>query len=69
MLCLRLSVFNEELRDYTRPFGFDEFSCTAEDLLSLPLVNHPGTRFEYGVSVPYHAAYIPMTAFLLVLSN
>lgn len=42
--------FNEKLRDYGRPIGFDVFTGDAHDLMRMPLVNQPGSRWEYGVS-------------------
>ena len=44
------TFFNERLRDYARPTGYDEFSGDEKDYLSMPLVNQPGSRWEYGVS-------------------
>lgn len=44
------SFFNEKLIEYAGPAGFDEFSGDKEDYLSQPLVNQPGTKWEYGVS-------------------
>lgn len=43
------TFFNEKLRDFSRPTGFDEFSGDKKDYLMMPLVNQPGTRWEYGV--------------------
>lgn len=40
--------FNEKLRDYGRPIGFDPFSGSPRDILKAPLVNQPGEQFEYG---------------------
>lgn len=42
------SFFNEKLRDYSKPVGYDEFSGCVYDMLQ-PLVNQPGERWEYGV--------------------
>lgn len=44
------SFFNERLMKYSMPAGFDEFSGDKEDYLQQPLVNQPGSRWEYGVS-------------------
>lgn len=43
------TFFNERLRDYSRPTGFDEFTADPEDVMETPLVNQPGSRWEYGV--------------------
>ena len=47
------TFFNEKLRDYGRPVGFDEFTGDAADILEMPLVNQPGTRWEYGVNIDW----------------
>lgn len=41
--------FNPKLRDYGRPIGFDVFLADEKDVLKMPLVNQPGSRWEYGV--------------------
>lgn len=41
--------FNPKLRDYGRPMGFDVFQGDHHDILNMPLVNQPGSRWEYGV--------------------
>jgi len=33
----------------TRPVGIDEFQADEKDILDSPLVNQPGSRWEYGV--------------------
>ena len=43
--------FNEKLRDHGRPIGFDVFRAQEQDILNMPLVNQPGERWEYGVSL------------------
>lgn len=43
--------FNHALRDYGRPIGYDCFSGNIDEILSMPLVNQPGSRWEYGVSI------------------
>ena len=43
------SFFNERLRDYGRPTGWDEFAGDEKDFVLQPLVNQPGERWEYGV--------------------
>lgn len=35
--------------------GYDEFAGDREDYLDMPLVNQPGSRWEYGVSSAYIA--------------
>lgn len=44
------SFFNEKIRDYGRPTGFAEFDGDFKDIRDIPLVNQPGSRWEYGVS-------------------
>ncbi|CRG90093.1 putative protein Rv1367c/MT1414 [Talaromyces islandicus] len=41
------------LRDYSLPIGFDEFAGNPVDVLGLPLVNQPGTAFQYGVNIDW----------------
>lgn len=43
------TFFNEKLRDYSRPVGFDEFSGHVHDMQQ-PLVRQPGEGWQYGVS-------------------
>lgn len=47
------TFFNERLKDYSRPTGFDEFSGDFKDILHMPLVNQPGSRWEYGTNVDW----------------
>ncbi|KAL1959935.1 hypothetical protein VTO42DRAFT_603 [Malbranchea cinnamomea] len=46
------SFFNEKLRDYSKPAGYDEFSGHISDIMG-PLVNQPGERWEYGVNIDW----------------
>ena len=48
------SFFNERLRDFGRPTGYDEFSGDKKDYMMMPLVNQPGARWEYGVGIVLH---------------
>jgi CubicO group peptidase (beta-lactamase class C family) len=41
------------LRDWSRPIGIDDFSGNENDVLHGPLVNQPGTKFQYGVGVDW----------------
>ncbi|OGM44169.1 beta-lactamase family protein [Aspergillus bombycis] len=41
------------LRDWSRPLGLDDFSGHEADVLHRPLVNQPGTRFQYGVGLDW----------------
>lgn len=41
--------FNAKLRDYGRPIGFDVFQAKHRDIYNMPLVNQPGSTWEYGV--------------------
>ena len=45
--------FNPKLRDYGRPIGFDVFSGDPTEVLRMPLVNQPGSRWEYGINVDW----------------
>jgi CubicO group peptidase (beta-lactamase class C family) len=47
------TFFNEKLRNYGRPIGFDEFAGDIADILKQPLVNQPGTRWEYGINIDW----------------
>ncbi|KAJ2989394.1 hypothetical protein NUW58_g3488 [Xylaria curta] len=44
---------DEKLADYGRPVGFDDFCGERSDFLSRPLVNQPGTAFQYGTSMDW----------------
>ncbi|KAE8383166.1 beta-lactamase/transpeptidase-like protein [Aspergillus bertholletiae] len=46
------AFFNEKLRDYSKPIGYDEFSGSLYDILQ-PLVNQPGERWEYGINIDW----------------
>ncbi|KAH5679264.1 hypothetical protein HBI21_080580 [Parastagonospora nodorum] len=46
------SFFNNELRDFAHPAGFDEFSGDIKDILQ-PLVFQPGEGWQYGVNIDY----------------
>ncbi|KAH7355786.1 beta-lactamase/transpeptidase-like protein [Pyrenochaeta sp. MPI-SDFR-AT-0127] len=46
------TFFNNELRDYSHPIGFDEFSGHIKDILQ-PLVFQPGEGWEYGVNIDF----------------
>ena len=35
----------------TRPVGVEEFQGDVQDILTSPMVNQPGTMWEYGVSL------------------
>ncbi|GAD97659.1 beta-lactamase family protein [Paecilomyces variotii No. 5] len=47
-----------KLRDWSRPVGIDDFSGHESDVLHLPLVNHPGSRFQYGVGLDWAGALV-----------
>ncbi|KKY19967.1 putative beta-lactamase family protein [Diplodia seriata] len=47
------TFFNPKLRDWGRPLGFDEFSGDARDILDAPLVNQPGSTWEYGTNIDW----------------
>jgi CubicO group peptidase (beta-lactamase class C family) len=46
------------LRDYSHPIGFDEFAGNTADVLGLPLLNQPGTAFQYGVNIDWAGAIV-----------
>lgn len=46
------TFFNERLRDYSKPAGFDEFSGLEYDIKQ-PLVHQPGEGWEYGVNIDW----------------
>ncbi|KAE8445798.1 hypothetical protein EG329_012856 [Mollisiaceae sp. DMI_Dod_QoI] len=46
------TFFNEKLRDYSFPIGYDEFSGSMYDMLQ-PLVNQPGEAWEYGINIDW----------------
>ena len=45
--------FNPSLRDYGRPVGFDVFHADERDVLRMPLVQQPGTVWEYGTGIDW----------------
>ncbi|CAH0022591.1 unnamed protein product [Clonostachys rhizophaga] len=46
------TFFNERLRDWSLPGGFDEFSGRIEDMV-MPLLFQPGEGWEYGVNIDW----------------
>ncbi|PGH17761.1 hypothetical protein AJ79_00902 [Helicocarpus griseus UAMH5409] len=46
------AFFHEQLRDYNRPIGYDEFSGHVYDVTQ-PLIFQPGEGFEYGVGIDW----------------
>jgi CubicO group peptidase (beta-lactamase class C family) len=46
------TFFNEQLRDYSKPAGWDEFSGYEFDIKQ-PLVHQPGESWEYGVNIDW----------------
>ncbi|OCK81838.1 beta-lactamase family protein [Lepidopterella palustris CBS 459.81] len=46
------AFFNERLRDYSRPVGYDEFSGNIYDMLQ-PLLHQPGEGWEYGINIDW----------------
>jgi CubicO group peptidase (beta-lactamase class C family) len=47
------SFFNPKLIDWAGPRGLDEFSGSYQDYLTQPLVNQPGTKWEYGINIDW----------------
>ena len=46
------TFFNEKLRDFSKPSGFDEFSGLEYDMLQ-PLVHQPGEGWQYGINIDW----------------
>ncbi|KAF1921503.1 beta-lactamase/transpeptidase-like protein [Ampelomyces quisqualis] len=46
------TFFNNELRDFSHPVGFDEFSGDIKDILQ-PLTFQPGEGWQYGVNIDF----------------
>lgn len=42
-----------QLFSYSLPIGYDEFAGNTSDILGLPLINQPGTKFDYGVNIDW----------------
>jgi len=47
------SFFDQRVQDYYGPAGVNEFSGLPYDYLSQPLVNQPGTVWEYGINIDW----------------
>jgi CubicO group peptidase (beta-lactamase class C family) len=45
------SFSDEKLSTFGRPRGYDEFAFDRKELMSMPLVNQPGSRWQYGVYI------------------
>ncbi|RMZ77996.1 hypothetical protein DV737_g4113, partial [Chaetothyriales sp. CBS 132003] len=54
------TFFNEGLRNYGKPVGYDEFSGQINDLIQ-PLVNQPGEAWEYGVNLDWAGIVVERT--------
>lgn len=46
-------MVNEKLNNWARPIGINDITSFPSDYLKAPLVNQPGTRFEYGISIDW----------------
>jgi len=46
------TFFHNELRDYSKPIGYDEFSGHLKDIIQ-PLVHQPGEGWQYGVNIDF----------------
>ncbi|KAN0076455.1 Beta-lactamase/transpeptidase-like protein [Elaphomyces granulatus] len=55
------SAFNSKLKRWLEPIGADEISPFA-DILSQPLVNQPGSKWEYGISTDWVGEIIMRTS-------
>ena len=49
------TFFNTRIRDYGRPTGFQEPGGDFKDVRDSPLINQPGSRWEYGVRLTKNA--------------
>ncbi|KAJ5351892.1 beta-lactamase family protein [Penicillium brevicompactum] len=47
-----------KLHDWYQPKGLDDFSGNVNDVLLRPLVNQPGTKFQYGVGLDWVGALV-----------
>ena len=47
------TFFNETLRRWGQPVGYEELSGFATDVQGLPILFEPGTRWEYGVNIDW----------------
>jgi len=50
------TFFNEKLRDFSRPAGWDEFSGLEFDIKQ-PLVHQPGEGWEYGLGIDWYVKW------------
>lgn len=41
------------MTSWARPIGLDDFSGDKDDILTRPLINQPGTVFQYGTSIDW----------------
>ena len=48
------SFFNKGLNDYYGAIGLEEFTGNEFDVLTQPLVNQPGSRWEYGINIDWY---------------
>jgi CubicO group peptidase (beta-lactamase class C family) len=53
------TFFNEKLRDFSKPVGYDEFSGLAYDVLQ-PLVNQLGEGWKYGINIGWAGALVEL---------
>ncbi|KAL4884561.1 beta-lactamase family protein [Aspergillus karnatakaensis] len=53
---------DSNLAEYGRPIGFDDFSGSREDMMTKPLVNQPGEKFQYGTSMDWVGLIIERVA-------
>jgi len=42
------------LNDYYGAIGLEEFTGNEFDVLTQPLVNQPGSRWEYGINIDWY---------------
>ncbi|KAF5598144.1 beta-lactamase transpeptidase [Fusarium pseudoanthophilum] len=52
------SFSNAKLKRWYDPIGINEFDCQDWDIFSQPLVNQPGTVWEYGVGIDWAGRFV-----------
>jgi CubicO group peptidase (beta-lactamase class C family) len=56
------SGFSSKLKRWFEPIGSEDVSPSASNMLSQPLVNQPGSKWEYGISVDWVGEIIMRTS-------
>lgn len=55
------TFFNNKLRDFSKPVGYDESSGDVRDMMQ-PLVDQPGEAWEYGINIDGRASFWNVSA-------